>query len=196
MIISKKLELDERDQLILEMLQKYPTMPQETIAEKLKLSQPSISARIRKLKEKGVIQHIVGMNFKKVGLHLAKVEISTTNTSEVIKEFDNCPYFLNGLITSGRHNLCMLFMAADLERLEGIVNRHLRGNPFVKEIEMNIIITPVRDFVLPISVDSCNAEQKKCTQPCGDCVVESKFSESKKKYKYQHKPSEVEKWQA
>ncbi|MFW9880755.1 MAG: Lrp/AsnC family transcriptional regulator, partial [Candidatus Thorarchaeota archaeon] len=84
----------------------------------------------------------------------------------IINEFKDCPFFINALITSGRHNLCLLFTATDLKRLEGIVNHHLRGNPKVKEIEMNIVISTAKDFVLPLNIDYENKNQICCSQEC------------------------------
>ncbi len=73
------------------------------------------------------------------------------------------------MITSGRHNLCLFFTATDLKRLEGIVNYHLRGNPKVKDVELNIVISTANDFILPLNIDYENKRQVCCEQPCEDC---------------------------
>ena len=66
------LDLDKRDREILSLLEKNPEMSQSDIAEKLKISQPSVSARMHKLKQKGALAHVVGMNLKKVDLYMAR----------------------------------------------------------------------------------------------------------------------------
>ncbi|MBD3164632.1 winged helix-turn-helix transcriptional regulator [Candidatus Woesearchaeota archaeon] len=164
--INEKLGLDDRDNTILSLLQKNPHVPQEEIAKKVKLSQPSVGARIRKLHEKGVLYSVNGVNFRTVNLSLAKVDVNATNTTAIIKEFKDCPFFINALITSGKYNLCLFFTATDLKRLEGIVNCHLRGNPKVKEIELNIVITSAKDLVLPMNIDYENKNQVNCPQNC------------------------------
>jgi Lrp/AsnC family transcriptional regulator, leucine-responsive regulatory protein len=164
--VQDKLGLDERDSVILAMVQKDPGVSQEVIANRIKLSQPSVGARIRKLQEKGVLSTINGVNFRVVDLNLAKVDINATDTTAIINEFKDCPFFVNALITSGKHNLCLFFMATDLKRLEGIVNYHLRGNPKVKEVEMNIVISTAKDFVLPLNIDYENENQLSCKQNC------------------------------
>jgi DNA-binding Lrp family transcriptional regulator len=169
-MIKEKLKLDERDNTIIQMLQKDPHVSQEEIAKKLKLSQPSVWARIRNLKEKGVISHVVGMDFKKVDLSLAKVDVSATDTKAVIDEFKDCPYFINALVTSGKHNVCLFFTGTDLKSIEGIVNHHLRGNPKVKDVELNIVITTANSFVLPLNIDDNNKHQKECGKDCEKCV--------------------------
>jgi len=167
---NEKLGLDERDNIVLAMLQKNPNVSQEEIAQKIKLSQPSVGARIRKLQEKGILHIINGVNFRVVDLSLAKVDINVTDTMSVINEFKDCPFFINALITSGKYNLCIFFMATDLKRLEGIVNYHLRGNPKVKDVELNIVISTAKDFVLPLNIDYDNKNQIECEQHCKDCL--------------------------
>ena len=125
---------------------------------------------IKKLKQKGILHSINGVNFRIVNLSLAKVDVNATDTTAIIDEFKDCPFFVNALITSGRHNVSLLFMATDLKRLEGIVNYHLRGNPKVKDIEMNIVISTAKDFVLPLNIDYENKRQTDCDQECKDCI--------------------------
>lgn len=167
---NEKLGLDDRDNIVLSLLQKDPKISQEEIAKKIKLSQPSVGARIRKLQEKGILHIINGVNFRVVDLSLAKVDVNATDTTAIINEFKDCPFFLNALITSGKYNLCLFFMATDLKRLEGIVNYHLRGNSKVKEIELNIVISTAKDFVLPLNIDYENKKQLDCEQHCKDCL--------------------------
>jgi DNA-binding Lrp family transcriptional regulator len=158
------LDLDKRDREILSLLEQYPEMSQSEMAEKLKISQPSISARIHKLKKKGALSHIVGMNLKKVDLYMAKVDVVANNTSSVLEIFKDCPYFLNGLIVSGRNNLCLFFVGEDISTLEAIVDGHLRGNPLVKSAELSIVITTMKDFVMPIKMNFDYSN----TPPCGN----------------------------
>ncbi len=158
------LDLDKRDREILSLLEKSPEMSQSDMAEKLKISQPSVSARIHKLKQKGALAHVVGMNLKKVKLHMAKVDVTANNTSSLLEVFKDCPYFLNGLIVSGKHNLCLFFVGEDIATLEAIVDGHLRNNPLVKEAEVSIVISPMKDLIMPLRMNF----DFKDTPPCGN----------------------------
>ncbi|MFQ6056084.1 MAG: winged helix-turn-helix transcriptional regulator, partial [Methanosarcinales archaeon] len=108
-MIKEPLNLDNKDREILSLLEKNPELSQKEISTKIGLSQPSVSARLYKLKKKGVLSFTVGVNFKKVNLYLAKVDVSANNTLDILNIFKDCPYFLNGLITSGKNNLCLFF---------------------------------------------------------------------------------------
>lgn len=168
--LKKKLNLDKRDNVIISMLQQNPNVSQEEIGKKIKLSQPSVGARLKKLENKGILQSINGVNFRVVDLSLGLVQVNSTDTAAIISEFKDCPFFLNALITSGQHNLTLLFMATDLKRLEGIVNHHLRGNPKVKDVQLNIVISTAKDFVLPLNIDYENKDQLECNQDCEHCI--------------------------
>lgn len=166
------LDLDKRDREILSILEKYPEMSQSEMAEKLKISQPSVSARIYKLKRKGALSHVVGMNLKKVGLYMAKVDVIANNTSSVLDIFKDCPYFLNGLIVSGKHNLCLFFIGEDIATLEAIVDGHLRSNPLVRGAEVSIVIATMKDLVMPIKMNFDLSDKPPCGNGCNceDCA--------------------------
>lgn len=157
------LDLDRRDREILSLLERNPEMSQNDMAEKLGISQPSVSARVHKLKQKGALSHVVGMNLKKVSLYMAKVDVIASNTSSILDIFKDCPYFLNGLIVSGKHNLCLFFVGEDIATLEAIVDGHLRSNPVVKGAEVSIVITTMKDLVLPVKMNFDISS----TPPCG-----------------------------
>lgn len=164
------MELDAKDRELLSLLEKDPETSQSVIAEKIGVSQPSVSARIYKLKQRGVLSHIVGMNFRKVGLYLAKVDLTSSNTAEIIESFRNCPYFLNGLIVSGRHNLCLFFAGEDISTLEAIVDGHIRNDPHVKDAELSIVITPVADLILPVKMSFAKNNITPCKKSCTGCA--------------------------
>lgn len=166
------LDLDKRDREILSLLEKYPEMSQSEMAEKLNISQPSISARIFKLKQKGALSHVVGMNLKKVNLYMAKVDVIANNTSSVLDIFKDCPYFLNGLIVSGKHNLCLFFVGEDIATLEAIVDGHLRSNPLVRGAEVSIVIATMKDLVMPIKMNFDFSDTPPCGNGCNckDCA--------------------------
>ncbi len=165
-LVNEKLGLDERDNKIISLLQKDPGMSQAEIGQIIRLSQPSVGGRLSRLRKKGVLNIVQGVNFRVVDLSLAKIDVYATDTKAVIDEFNKCPFFLNALITSGRYNICFFFMATDLKRLEGIVNHHLRNNPKVKDVELNIVISTQKDFVMPMNIDFDNKDQLACPQDC------------------------------
>ncbi len=158
--------LDEKDRQIISLLAKNPEASQSLIAQQVNLSQPSVGARIQRLKKEGAIAFLVGMNFKRIGLHLAKVEVVTRNIEQVLSPIKNCPYFLNGLIVSGQNNLCLLFIGEDIASLEAFVDKHVRRNPEVNNAQFDIVASSSNDFIVPVELSFQKEDQPPCEEAC------------------------------
>ncbi|OPY33116.1 MAG: HTH-type transcriptional regulator LrpA [Methanomassiliicoccales archaeon PtaU1.Bin124] len=165
------MKIDEKDRKIVSMMAKDPDISQEAMATALKLSQPSVAARVARLRKDGVLQKQVGINPLKMGMYLAKVDLTSTNPSGILKMFHGCPYFANGFSVSGRHNLCLFFFSESVTTLEAIVNGHLRSNPTVSEVEFNIIISAENDFIVTSDLRPERADEAPCgiDLECSDC---------------------------
>lgn len=153
-MISDKLKLDDIDRQIISLVQEDPNLTHTEIASKISRSQPTVGMRIKKLEKNGILQFQPGINFKKVDLHLATVELKTKNPDEVMDMARYCPFMLNAFRLSGEHNICILLASSKLDKLDNIVNYHFRNNPQITSVSMEIIIDISKDFILPIDFDS------------------------------------------
>ena len=104
----KSIKLDEKDRKIITLLHDNQEISQDEIAKIVHLSQPSVAMRIKKLKDKGILDHIVGINLNKVGIYVVIVTIRTINTTKILNMFRDCPFFLNGFVISGKENLMFM----------------------------------------------------------------------------------------
>jgi DNA-binding Lrp family transcriptional regulator len=162
--------IDDVDKRILHMLSENPEISQVDLAKRLKISQPAVSARINNLREKGVLEHLVGINVKKAQLFLAKIDMVTANTEQVLDSLSKCPLYLNGFLTSGRYNLTILLIGENMRSIVSCVDSHLRPDPIIKEMEFNLVVTPVRDFVVPVKPISDKKKITPCGKDCSSCV--------------------------
>lgn len=172
------IKLDKKDRKIIGLLNENPGLSQDAIAKQIHLSQPSVAMRIKKLKDKGFIEQIMGINPQKVGLHIAKVDIATNNPVKFLNMYRNCPFFLNGFAVSGKNNLSLMFIGENIASLESKINRHLRGNKDVQDVEFNIIISSVKDLVIPLNLNVESADKP----PCGmeyECIECPSYKENK-----------------
>ena len=80
------------------------------------------------------------------------VKIRTTNTTKILNMFRQCPFFLNGFVISGEKNLMLLFGGEDLASLESIIDERLRPDEDVQSADFNIIISSIKDFIMPIKM--------------------------------------------
>src|SRR4030067_3229220 len=133
-------KMDDTDRQIIYFLSQNPEMPQSELSQRLGISQPSVCARLQKLKRMGVIAYSVGLNVKKTGLHLAKIDLTANTTEEVLDFFRKCPLYLFGFVTSGRSNVSILLAGEDASSLEATVDRHLRLNPNITEVNFDLVI--------------------------------------------------------
>lgn len=162
-------DLDDKDRMIVSLFENNPDVSQVEIAEQVGLSQPTVGARIGKLKQSGVISTVAGMNLMKVGLKLAKVDITAKNSNEVINQFRGCPYFLNGYVVSGKENLCLFFISEDISSVEAIVDKHIRSNPSVMDVDLGLVITTVNDLIMPVKLNIEKSDLTPCGHDCKAC---------------------------
>lgn len=162
-------ELDDKDKLILEILEKSSDISQNEIARRVGLSQPSVGARIKRMKDMGIINHSYGINIKEPGLYVLKVDVKCKQPRDLLKLFEGCPFFLNGFIVAGNRNLTMMFIGEDLSTLEAIVDQHVRPSPDVYDIDVGIVVRAERNTVVPMKIHVDHADKPSCNFTCGQC---------------------------
>jgi len=155
------LGIDAIDKKILEILQSNPEASQKEIASRIKLSQPSVSARIKKLKKNGLLAHVVGIDIKKAGLHVGKIEVK-----EIDEKFRNCPRILSILETNDGY--IVFVVSEDYPSMEYFVRKN-----FGEKIKIILDANP--NFVLPLKLNKngCSNDCVKCpyyvNQRCSGC---------------------------
>lgn len=163
------LKIDELDKRILSLLVENSGLSQSEITRFLKISQPAVAARLRKLKNRGIIACQIGVNLKKTKLGFVKIDVSTKNSGKILKLFEKCPLFLNGFITSGKRNLCLFLVSEDLASLDACMDCHIRSNPNVSDVEFSVVFSSARDFISPLKMIRKKTEISPCGGRCDSC---------------------------
>ena len=167
--MKRKLKLDEKDFEIISLVQENPEISQKEIAEKVGLSQPSISARLRKLKKMRVIAINAGVDISKMGLFLAKIDLTTKNAIELLDKLAPCPYFVSAYATSGRNNLSIFLMGEDLSTLESIAEYRLRSNPDILDVNFSVVIASRGKTIYPVRLIVKKQKEAPCNLDCSVC---------------------------
>jgi DNA-binding Lrp family transcriptional regulator len=158
--------IDDTDRKMLYLLSEQPGISQAELSERLKISQPAVSLRMRKLEERGILARLIGTDIKKAQLFLGKVDLTTNDVPKVLEVLEKCPLFLNCFLTSGRHNMTCLLVGENIRSIMSCVDSRLRKSLPVENLEFDLIVTPTRPFVVPVKP---RMEKQKAT-PCGaDC---------------------------
>jgi DNA-binding Lrp family transcriptional regulator len=165
-MFNKKLTIDEVDKTIITLLQSNPDMTHSEIAAKVHKSQPAVGARIIKLKRKNLICKTVGVNFRKVDIKIAKVEMMVKNVSEIMTKIEQCPFVLHAFKISGNYNLCIMISAPDIQTVDKMVDLCYRSDPNVFTINVSYIISSVKDLIMPINFDIEHFDEFGCGQNC------------------------------
>ncbi len=172
MDIINKIVLDDIDKQIIALLQRDPNITHSQIAELVERSQPTIGARLKKLKKSGVLAVNAGLNLKAIDLYLSLVRISTEKPSEINAMAAHCPFIANCFQISGEFNMLLFLVSSDLEKLYGLVNSHFRNKEEIKDVKMEIVVEFARDFIVPVNLEL----QEQLDPGSGDCVYCKKFN--------------------
>jgi len=149
------IRLDEVDRKIIELMQKNPKLSQTQIARMVELSQPSVSARIKRLKEAGFISVNVGTDIKKAGLHVAKIDFPKNRD---LKECISCPYILGIVETEDAKTIYVV--GEDFSSIESVAKKNF-GVDGIKAV-----IASRPDFIMPLKM----SKDEKCVScECESC---------------------------
>jgi len=162
--------IDETDKKILYLLSQNPEISQIELSQHLKISQPAVSSRIQKLKETGILIHLIGTDIKKAQLFLARIDIVTTDIEHVLNFLSKCPLYFNSFLISGRYNLTVLLVGENIRSIMSCVDSHLRTDPLIKDMEFNLIVTPIREYIVPIKPTLDKKKNTPCETDCSNCT--------------------------
>lgn len=162
--------LDEKDIIIVSRIAEHPDLSQAELAAAVGMSQPSVNARIHKLKAKGVIATKVGVELEKTGMTLVRVDFAANNAEEILNKMKDCSFFVNGFIMSGKLNASIFIVGTTLKKIEHIIDRHLRVNDEIKDIEMNVVVGTSKPYIC--SVNFAQSRKRECgTKDCTTCML-------------------------
>ncbi len=159
-MMSEVLKMDEIDKKIIALVQDQPNLTHTQIAEKVNRSQPTVGMRIRRLEEQGVLQFQAGINLKAADMYFARVDLQTNNPDNIYDIVKKCPFLLNCFRLSGNINMSIMMAGFTIEDIERIVNIHLRSDPDVLKVTINLITDIMTDFVIPFDFNFSKCECK------------------------------------
>jgi Lrp/AsnC family leucine-responsive transcriptional regulator len=164
-MLKDRLGLDDKDIKLLASLTKDPGISQQELAKALGLSQPSVNVRLRKLRERGVLAVQAGIDAGQAGVSLARVDFTCPDPDQILSLLSRCSFFVNGFVMSGTRNVSAFLIGEDLRKVERIVNRYLRANPAVTDIELSVVVQVVKPFIC--SLDLAKEHAGPCDNPAG-----------------------------
>ena len=153
------MKIDHIDKKILMILQKSGREPASNIADKIKVSVPTVTDRIRKLQEHGIILGFQAiLDPKSVGLDVAAIITIISGTSKFYKEVTlatkKMPEILQCFSTTGTGSHILLVNTKNSVTLEELL-RKLQSLPGVVRTETQIILSSYKYGVrVPVTDDN------------------------------------------
>lgn len=171
-MIREKLGMDDKDLEIFAMFMENPLVSQNEIAQRLKMSQPSVFVRVHKLRNKGILCHSAGINFSMCNILLCRVDLTSRSPETLLENMKNCPFFVNGFIVSGKNNVMLILAHESLKKIDDIVNTHLRPLDSVSNIHVDVVVNSARDYVFQINLAQEIAPDEACSGvgKCRQCT--------------------------
>ena len=139
------MKIDDLDRKILEFLQKDGRMAASHIADELDISIPTVTDRIKKLSESGVIQGFhATLNPKLLGLDVSAIITVISESSEHYKEVihtaKNTPEVVQCYSTTGKGSHTLIIVAKNSQALEELL-RKIQSWPGVSRTETQVILS-------------------------------------------------------
>ena len=144
------IKLDQIDQKILNMLQVDGRSSASFIAEKVNMSIPAITDRIKKLIDSGIIiGFTTQLDHAKIGLDVSAfitlISESSIHYGDVIREANKTPEIIQCFTTTGNGSHVLLAITRSMHTLEKLL-RNIQGWPGVKRTETQMILTSYKNI--------------------------------------------------
>ncbi|MGS0896156.1 Lrp/AsnC family transcriptional regulator [Burkholderia stagnalis] len=122
----KQTELDRLDWRIIEALQAHARVTNTELGKRIGLSQPAVTARIRRLEEQGVIEgYSARINAERVGRDIsALIRIQTTHAriAKCLKTFESMPEIIDAHRITGDDCFIVRVAVQRMSRLEAVID--------------------------------------------------------------------------
>ncbi len=129
-------KVDELDLKIMSLLSEEPRTSVKLIAEKTDSSRPTVTKRLRRLMDSGLIAINVGLNLKKLGFRTAYIGLeikSMARRREILDILTKCPRVLTILQPSEEVNMNVYCYGENSQTLESMIES-LRETAYLERI--------------------------------------------------------------
>lgn len=142
-----KIELDKKDEHIIELRQLDPSITAVAIAMKVGLSQPAIGARLLRLERASYLVPSYEGNILKIGWHIFYVYLKVKPSCQFWDAYKRCPYIQNVLNITGEYNYLLQFTLENIEKLNKIMEYCIGKNPNILNYKIEAVISSIQPYM-------------------------------------------------
>ena len=139
--------LDEKDKLILEVLQKDSRLSTYNIAKKTAIPQTTILNRMKKLKDIGIIKaYTIDLDWKKLDKNTKAIIFTKVNKAaensvgEIEKRISKLPHVLNVKRLMGKNDFMVEVVCKDIDELNNFLIKKIRVLPEIADTETVVVL--------------------------------------------------------
>lgn len=137
--------LDDKDKQIIDLLVSSGREPATSISDKIGLSVPSVTERIKKLQENGIISGFKAVvNYKNLGFDVTAIITIISESSSNYEDFrnkaENNTEIINCFSTTGNGSHVLLIRTKNTDSLEKLLSK-IQQWPGVKRTETQLILS-------------------------------------------------------
>lgn len=143
-------QLDEKDKLLLRLLQENSRLSITELARQLHLTAPGLQKRLKKLEENGFIdRYVTLMNRQALGLDLlCFTQVILNHQPDTIAQFCErvkaLPEVLECHHLTGEFDYLLKVVVADSRQLERFLSEQITRLPGVDQVRTNIVLSEVK----------------------------------------------------
>jgi len=134
----KQVELDRLDWRIIEALQTHARVTNTELGKQIGLSQPAVSARIRRLEEQGVIEgYSARINAGLIGRDISaliRIQTSHAQIAKCLKAFAAMPEIIEAHRITGSDCFIVRVVVERMKQLESVIDALARFGPVATSI--------------------------------------------------------------
>ncbi len=165
------MKLDELDLKIIHELKNDGRITVSDLAKKLGSSRPTVTNRVKRLQEEGLVDVAGGLNLVRVGYEMATVNLEVMGDDarrKLINLLISCPRVLTIFRTPGRANLAVGIWGEDHQTINSTVES-FRDMDLVEVVNAHYLGTPIHGSV-NIDVELNKSEASPCDRKCSGCL--------------------------
>ena len=138
--MKSKKTIDSSSKVIISELSKNGRVKLTALAKKLNVTPAAVKERVERLMEKNIIRVSGLLNVTELFPINAVigVEADANTINVLIRKLRSCPLIFHLSKTTGVYNLIIGWVAEDMDHLESRINYHIRNEPGLKHVEVNI----------------------------------------------------------
>ncbi len=164
------IKLDSLDLAIIQQLQRDARASISSLSEKVGSSRPTVTARLRRLMDQGLVVITGGLNFRQLGFKMTQVGLEVKNEDtrvEVEQMLKGCPRVLNIFRTPEKANIQITVWGEDENTVKSTIES-FRDIPNVEIVYTHYMGTPIHGDIT-VGVCLAESEETPCGKTCATC---------------------------